>query len=65
MRQREVQLLERNYDGFLQKGKGRLRGIKEGAGVAGVIESCQKTIPIVWVVLAVLLVIGVIAWRLK
>ncbi|MDR0590269.1 MAG: preprotein translocase subunit SecY [Puniceicoccales bacterium] len=64
MRQMETQLLERNYDGFLQKGKGRSRGIKDGAGLAEVIESCKK-IRIVWVALAALLVIGFIAWRLK
>jgi preprotein translocase subunit SecY len=64
MRQMETQLLERNYDGFLQKAKGRSRGIKENAGLAEVIESCKK-IRIVWVVLAVLLVMGIIAWRLK
>jgi preprotein translocase subunit SecY len=64
MRQMEIQLLERNYDGFLQKGKARSRGIKEGMGLAEIIESCKK-IKVVFLVLAVLLVIGLVAWRLK
>jgi preprotein translocase subunit SecY len=64
MRQMETQLLERNYDGFLQKGKGRSRGMREGAGWSEIVDSCKKIGVVFWV-LAALLIIGFIAWRLK
>jgi preprotein translocase subunit SecY len=64
MRQMEVQLLERNYDGFLQKGKMRSRGIKRGISFAEVVESCRK-IRVVFFVLGGLLLLGLVAWFLQ
>jgi preprotein translocase subunit SecY len=64
MRQMEVQLLERNYDGFLQKGKVRARGIKDGFNFTEFVESCKK-IRIVIFILTGLLIIGFVAWLLK
>jgi preprotein translocase subunit SecY len=64
MRQMEVQLLERNYDGFLQKGKIRSRGVKDSGNFGEILESCKR-IKIVFYILAGLLAIGVIAWLLK
>ncbi|MDE6576182.1 MAG: preprotein translocase subunit SecY [Opitutales bacterium] len=64
MRQMEVQLIERNYDGFLQKGKMRSRGKKDSVGIADVVDSC-RTLKVVFVALGIALIVGLIAWALK
>ncbi|MDR2806640.1 MAG: preprotein translocase subunit SecY [Puniceicoccales bacterium] len=64
MRQMEVQLLERNYDGFLQKGKMRSRGFKETLSFSEAVDSLKK-IKIVFLILAGLGMIGIVAWLLK
>ncbi|MDR2201131.1 MAG: preprotein translocase subunit SecY [Puniceicoccales bacterium] len=64
MRQMEVQLLERNYDGFLQKGKVRSRGIRGGISFSEIIESCKK-IRVVFFLLGGLLLVGLLAWFLQ
>ena len=64
MRQMEVQLIERNYDGFLQKGKSRARGNKRSFKWSDVLSSL-KTIKGVLLALGLALVIGLIAWLLK
>ncbi|MDR2812914.1 MAG: preprotein translocase subunit SecY [Puniceicoccales bacterium] len=64
MRQMEIQLLERNYDGFLQKGKVRARGMKNGFSFADFVESCKK-IKVIILILTGLLIVGFIAWLLK
>jgi preprotein translocase subunit SecY len=63
MRQIEVQLLERNYDGFLQKGKIRSRGIKEKLGLTEIIESFKR-IKVIMILLVVSFIIGFVAWLL-
>lgn len=64
MRQMEVQLIERNYDGFLQKGKSRSRGNKGNFTWADFIESCKNIKTVLWI-LGGLLLVGLIAWILK
>jgi preprotein translocase subunit SecY len=64
MPQMELQLLERNYDGFLQKGKVRARGSRGKFSFAEFVESCKK-IKVVILVLMGLLIVGFVAWLLK
>jgi preprotein translocase subunit SecY len=58
MRQIETHLIQRNYDGFLKKG--RVRGRSERTPEGKVELSEQKTLVSVYVLLAVLLLVGVI-----
>ena len=58
MRQVETQLLQRNYDGFLRKG--RIRGRYEGDGTAkSSISSAGGKIVALYVALALLVLIGI------
>ena len=58
MRQVETHLLQRNYDGFLRKG--RIRGRYEGDGTArtGIGSSGGKAVAL-YVVLALLILLGI------
>lgn len=62
MRQVETQLLQKHYDGFLRKGKvkGRYDRLNQNSGAAP-----KNAIIYLWVVIAVLVVIGVTAWVYK
>ena len=62
MRQVETQLLQKHYDGFLRKGKikGRYDRLNQNSGAAP-----KNAIIYLWVVIAILVVIGVTAWVYK
>lgn len=60
MRQVETTLLQRNYDGFLRKGK-KLRGKydrRQGTGAA----ANSNTVVILWAIISVLILFGIIAY---
>ena len=62
MRQVETQLLQKNYDGFLRKGKlkGRYDRLAQGGKAAP-----RTAIVYLWVVIAVLVVVGITAYFYK
>jgi preprotein translocase subunit SecY len=62
MRQVETQLLQKHYDGFLRKGKvkGRYDRLNQNSGAAP-----KNAIIYLWVVIAILVVVGVTAWIYK
>lgn len=63
MRQVETTLLQRNYDGFLRKGK-KLRGKydrRQGTGTA----ANTNTVVIIWAVISVLFLLGIIAYMVR
>lgn len=65
MRQMEVLLLERNYDGFLQKGKSRSRGDRSSRVSFKEILDLAKKSKSFWISLSILLAIGIVAWILN
>lgn len=60
MRQIETQLIQKNYDGFLRKGKikGRYNRLNQGGGAAAA-SSSGSMIVYLWVFIALIVVIGV------
>jgi preprotein translocase subunit SecY len=63
MRQIETFLLQRHYDGFLKKG--RIRGRSTSANVALGEAASDKSVMQLTAVMAVILLIGLVAWALK
>jgi len=63
MRQIETFLLPRHYDGFLKKG--RIRGRSTSANVALGEAASDKSVMQLTAVMAVILLIGLVAWALK
>lgn len=63
MKQVETFLLQRHYDGFLKKGRGRARG----GNVATALNEAadMKTVGRLWLVLGVIFAIGIAAWAVK
>ena len=61
MRQMETLLIERNYDGFLQKGKVRSRGVRNSLKLHDVVNICKK-IKGFLIPLAVIACVGLVAW---
>jgi len=63
MRQVETHLIQRNYDGFLRKGKIKSRYEKQQAQVAESVSSTGVTVMLV--LMAALIVFGIVAWNLN
>jgi preprotein translocase subunit SecY len=63
MRQIETHLLQSHYDGFLRKG--RIRGRFDRVQSSGGKVADSSTIVLLWVIIAVLTIIGLVAYGLK
>ncbi|QQL45839.1 preprotein translocase subunit SecY [Sulfuriroseicoccus oceanibius] len=64
LRQVETHLIQRNYEGFLRKGKIRGRNAVSGGGAGGggaTTAASGNTLVYLWVVIAVLVILGVVA----
>lgn len=61
MRQMETLLIERNYDGFLQKGKVRSRGVRNSLKWNDIVSICKK-IKGFLIPLMVVACVGLVAW---
>jgi preprotein translocase subunit SecY len=63
MRQIETHLLQSHYDGFLRKG--RIRGRFDRMQSSGGKVASSSTVVLLWIVIAVLTLIGIAAFVLK
>ena len=63
MRQIETHLLQSHYDGFLRKG--RIRGRFDRMQSSGATVASSSTVVLLWIVIAVLTLIGIAAFVLK
>ena len=65
MRQIETHLIQRNYDGFLRKGKIKGRYDRLNAKRGAATANSGNTVTYLWIFIAIVVVLGVVAYTIK